>query len=149
MNVLIVLQNAYDRGSLKAGERFNPATWRAEFLGTRTWTRLQRLFSRGKYNLHFTNAAPGIGSGPRSLLPVQHKNVKDRIRRVNPDIVIACGKSAEEACTDWSGNMMVIPHPAYMLLTNDLLDHAANKLRRSPIRVALRQGPGYITEEAL
>jgi len=149
MVVLVVLQNAYDRGTLKAGSRFNPAIWRSEFYGTRTWTRLQRIFKKSECQLHFTNAAPGIGKGARSSLPISQKNVRDAIRRTNPDVIIACGKSAEETCVDWKGSLIVLPHPAYMVLTNRLLDRAGKLLRKLPIRAALRQGQGFINIEEI
>jgi hypothetical protein len=51
------------------------------------------------------------------------------VKRVEPDVVLACGRLAEEtALAAWEGALLAIPHPAYMCLTNELLDRCRHML---------------------
>ena len=71
--ILVVLQNAYDKGALDGG--FNPSTWRVEFESSRTGYRLLEVALDGRHTfrwkIHYTNACPGLGKGAASKLPAQ------------------------------------------------------------------------------
>jgi hypothetical protein len=123
MRILVVLQNPYTKGSLSKG--WNPSRWRFEFESSRSGRRLQDAFpiGLGHCRIHYTNANPKLGDNPESKMPADLKHLKRSARRTAPDMIIACGKIAEEAVrTIWDGSLIAIPHPAYRLLTNRLLD---------------------------
>jgi len=159
--LLVVLQNAYDKGRLRAGERFNPASWRAEFTQSSTGRRLRIVLnSHDDLDIRYCNAAPGIGKGSRSKLKACPKHVGKAVRRANPNLVLACGELAEKTVRDlWEGDLIVMPHPAYMFLTQDLLLQARRAIRdwkssypRPPEvtkRIALRQKRGFVLKEIL
>ena len=89
------------------------------------------------------------------------------VRRVGPELVLACGKVAEAVATaEWAGPLLAIPHPAYRVVTDELLRYAGDTLaswcrhedardnflglaRRYSLRHALRQRRGYFDVENL
>ena len=125
VKILVVLQNAYDRGRLATS--WNPTIWKRELLASRTGTRLRVVFSEPAEleGLHFCNAAPGLGKGPSEARTGSPSHVRQAIRRVKPDYILACGRVAEETTLQvWEGHLLTIPHPTYRPLTNDLLQLA-------------------------
>lgn len=156
--LLVVLQNAYDKGRLQAGARFNPATWRAEFLRSATGSRLRVVLTNHEdMDIRFCNAAPGIGEGSSSRLKGCPSHVTKAVERARPDLILACGEVAETTVrTVWSGDMIVMPHPAYRFMTRELLIKVRRELGswkanhprlKVTTRVALRQKRGFIQRE--
>ncbi len=119
--LLIVLQNPYDKDGLERG--WNATTWAAAYRSSRTGQRLARALPHaGGWKLHHTNANPRIGQGPDAKLPADLPHLRRVLKRVRPDFVLSCGKEAEKAAVSvWDGPLLAIPHPAFRLLTNDLL----------------------------
>jgi hypothetical protein len=160
--LLVVLQNAYDKGSL--ADRWNYAAWKREFESSRTGTRLlyalPDMGTSPSWRVHYANAAPGVGRGSRSCLRPSRVHLRRAVKRVEPDVVLACGRLAEEtALAAWEGSLLAIPHPAYMCLTNELLDRCRDVLTawgdgnparfagvlHTPFsRLALRQRQGHV-----
>jgi len=139
--ILVVLQNAYDRGSLSAG--FNPKRWLNEFEHSRTGHRLLygALESRFtfRWDLRYTNASPKLGHGSSSKHQPDRRHLRRRLRDVAPDLVLACGQLAEAATSElWSGPLVAIPHPASRVLTNELLKYCSHCLGWWSL---LRDGP--------
>jgi len=134
MRLLVLLQNAYDRGELANG--YSPGRWYKELSKSRTGRRLYLaipdLRDLGFYhakNVRFANACPGIGDGPDSQLAPCLRHTRRAISRVKPDAVMACGKVAEEVAMEvWDGPLFVIPHPAFRLLSDDLLTKCRNTI---------------------
>jgi len=134
--VLVVLQNAYTKGALAEG--YHPSTWRRELLCSRSGRRLARALP--DVGVSYTNSSRTLGDGPDSRHAADVGHLRRRIRQVQPDIILACGKVAEAAVAEvWSGSCVVIPHPASRSLTNELLDHASLYIEQGGCRVALRQ----------
>lgn len=152
--VLVVLQNAYDKGGLHKGH--NPEKWMHEFLGSRTGARLATMFSRSELpttdltKCHYVNTTDEIGFGASSKLPPDPQVVRRALHKLRPDMVVACGQQAEEVVLSlWPHDIVAIPHPAHRLLTNDLLRAAGDVVRRhltqrdpDRLRVAFRQFQG-------
>lgn len=148
--ILVVLQNPYDKGKLST---WNPSTWRQEFERSRAGVRLRReaLPSGGAIKYSFANANPTIGNGARSRFAASPKHIRKALRRVQPDLVLACGRDAEDAIAQtWDGPMIAIPHPSYMCLTNELLRTCRVVLvawveaPARALRIALRQRRGSV-----
>jgi len=141
--LLVVLQNAYDKGTLAEG--FNSARWKSELARSLTGRKLARGIPEGAWRVSYTNASPILGAGPSSKPPACHSHLKRAVRRAKPDIVLAGGLVAERACVEvWSGPLLAIPHPACRVLTNDALDQCRQILESWPqtqivFRSAIRQ----------
>jgi hypothetical protein len=126
--VLVVLQNAYDKGRLRDGYQYHK--WLREFQSSRTGVRLN-IVTEDLTNVHYTNASPKIGCGPGSILPACKAHLRRTIKRVSPRIILACGAVAERAVTEiWPGDLIVMPHLACRVLTNNLLEQVCKLLRR-------------------
>jgi hypothetical protein len=81
-------------------------------------------------NVHYTNASPKIGCGPGSILPACKAHLRRAIKRVSPRVILACGAVAEQAVTEmWAGDLIVMPHLACRVLTNNLLEQVRKLLR--------------------
>jgi hypothetical protein len=125
--VLVVLQNAYDKGKLRDGYQYY--RWLQEFHSSRTGVRLN-VVTEDLANLHYTNASPKIGCGPKSILPACKTHLRRAIKRVSPRIVLSCGAIAEQAVIEiWTGDLIVMPHLACRMLTNNLLKQVRQLLR--------------------
>lgn len=146
MIVLVVLQNAYQRGRLRSG--YHPSTWLAELRGSRSGTRLREALPIGAV-VRFANASPTMGRTVDSKTSPCARYLRRRIRDARPDVVLACGRVAEATvCSMWRGPLVAVPHPAHRLLTNDLL-HRARELLGASTRIALRQRRGHYDQEQL
>lgn len=120
MIVLVVLQNAYQRGRLRSGAV-----------------------------VRFANASPTMGQTVDSKTAPCARHLRRRLRDARPDVVLACGRVAEDAVRSmWHGPLVAVPHPAHRLLTNDLL-HRARDLLGARTRIALRQRRGHYDQEQL
>ena len=125
--ILIVLQNAYDKGRLRDGYQYH--RWLREFRSSRTGVRLNAV-TEDLTNVHYANTSPKIGCGPRSILPTCKTHLRRAIKRASPRIVLACGVIAEQAMSEtWAGDLIAMPHLACRVLTNDLLEQVRKLLR--------------------
>lgn len=120
--LLVVLQNPWARGNLRNG--YNPQVWKREFEKSRAGRRLQvALPVDRKWSIHFSNACPVLASGPDGVYAPDARHVRRTLKRVSPNLVLACGKLAEEALiTLWEGPLLCVPHPSSRVLTNDLYE---------------------------
>lgn len=131
MKLLVVLQNAYDRGGLAGG--WHPGRWRAEFEKSHTGKRIRHVLpaAAAGWRIHFANACPGIGEGASSKLVPCRRHLLRAIRRVRPDAVLACGAVAESlALAAWDGPLFAVPHPASRVVTHKLMARCRRSLLR-------------------
>lgn len=158
--LLVVLQNAYDKGRLKRG--YNPSSWRKEFERSRTGERLREALpdrfqwqskgpSRYAWDIRYTNASPVLGKGPDSKPRPNLAHLRRRLKAVGPTVVLACGKMAEGAILQiWDGPLIVIPHPASRVLTEELTERAKKMLEAIGVFIShpnLRKG--WVGDNAL
>ena len=91
--VLVVLQNAYNKGILSGGSRYSFRRWFSEFEQSRSGARLAQMFGwENLRRLHYTNTTPLIGVGPDSQLKVDIAHLHRSLLRIKPRLVVACGK---------------------------------------------------------
>lgn len=151
--ILLALQNAYDKGSLAKG--WNPRRWRSEFDSSRTGRRLWPLLGDGSSSVRITNVAGSrLGKGSASVLQPSMSHVRKTLKRISPLVVIACGKLPEQAMSEaWSGSLIAVPHPAYKLLTNELMEAAGllltNWLICSQLYPAWAEDTAWTTSEKI
>ena len=150
--ILVVLQNPYARGKLRKGQKYNPSTWRKEYLSSRTGVRLRSVLP-DDWAVHFTNSNPTVGARASSRLEPDLTHISKRLWKVNPDIVLACGVPSQRACAQiYDGPLIGMPHPACRVVTNALLEVVRMKIEqwengRAPIRISIRQVRGAIQVE--
>ena len=147
--------------------------WLGEFLSSRSGRRLSDMFGDYLPLVHYTNTTSLLGRGPSSCLPYVLSHLRRALLRVRPAIIVACGKQAESACQllPASADLFCIPHPAYRLLTTDLLRQTGEAVQwrlllldypglqipkrdlsylyHEQVRVAFRQLPGHVQVQEL
>ena len=150
MKVFAMLQNAWAH---EAMEQWNYESWVKAMRKSRSGKRLDRIFSAQWAEVVFANTTPRVGEGPDSKLPPDTDYVRELLRKHMPDVVVTFGEQAERVAMDlWPGFLLVLPHPAYRLLSNTLLDLAQRLLfgeANYEYRMALRQGRGIVSRETL
>lgn len=142
--VCCFLQNAWS--PLYAGRVWPRESWLRALRDSRSGKRLRLLVSNPAW-CH--NTTPVVGARPSSRPPADHEHIQRILEDYQPRVVIACGGQAEDALRElWDSTLLVVPHPAYRVLTDDLYREArleldtmlaADALGESGSRVALRQ----------
>lgn len=66
-----------------------------------------------------------MGDTPDSIIPADLKHIQQVLESQNPDIVLTFGKQARIVCDLWKGPALILPHPAYRVVTNDLFQLAS------------------------
>lgn len=127
--LLVILQNPYDKGELSKG--WNPSRWRSEYNKSRSGQRLHRALPTNHFKIHFTNANPKIGWGPDWCSKPNFDHLRRVLKRLKPDVILACGQVAESAVIELRKpghherelltTFVIIPHPAFRLLHNNTL----------------------------
>ncbi len=151
MKILLFLQNAY-MNKPTYGRTIPYDVWYYLFKNCHSGRRTSKIF--GNVNnmnilckegrLKFCNTTSTWGLGSNSRLAVDIEYVKNQLNTVNPDLVIACGKQAEECLLEtWNKSLIIMPHPASRTLTNKLLDDVRDFIKGNDFakikRVAFRQ----------
>lgn len=118
--LLVLLQNPYNKGKL---DKWNPGVWKKEFASSRTGRRLIKQLPSDGWKVYYSNSNPTIGDGPDAKFQPDIEHVRTKLAKISPDVVLVCGKVAEEAIKDeWSGPIFFMPHPAHRFLTNELIE---------------------------
>lgn len=143
-HTLVFLQNAWS--PMYAGGTWPRRSWLRALELSRSGQRLKLLID--DYDC-VENTTPIVGPTAASVVPPDLDYVREILEARRPTVVIACGKQAEEALGQiWGGGLVVVPHPACRILTNELYAQA-RKLAGAVTfeRVAYRQIKGKILIE--
>ena len=161
MKVLFILQNAWS-GAYAGGE-WPRRSWLPALHASRSGQRLKVITEfvtawchtkhvrRGMFEFDYNNTTPIVGKNPTSVVKADRAHMERVIARGCASgnerlTVVACGKQAAEAVeVVWGGYTIVVPHPAYRMLTNDLYKLAARFIVTGGSgTVELKQGRGEI-----
>ncbi len=146
MKVVVFLQNAWS--PLYAGGTWPRRSWLRALHNSRSGTRL-KVMTKNAPNAEFwyDNTTPLVGDSPSSIIEADESHIKSVLDMQKPDAVILCGKQADKAVSSFLGDMpvLVIPHPAFRVVTNDLFVSAGKMLNDGfSGRVEIRQARGGI-----
>lgn len=145
--MIVFLQNAWS--PFFAGRRWPRASWLRALERSRTGKRLKVMID----DLDLCEeTTPEVGATPSSKPPPDFAHIREVLARRAPRIVVACGRQAEVSLLElWPGPLLVVPHPTFRLLTDELYRQARAMLATCEFneRVALRQLRGGIAREAL
>ena len=126
--LLVILQCPWKRGKL---QKWHPSIWRKEFMASRTGRRLfNEVLPPNLYRFRFCNANPRLADSPQGIFPPNLKHLKRQIRRAQPDLILACGRIAQEAIQNLNPDMHVLsmPHPASHSLSKKTTKAVKQKL---------------------
>lgn len=119
--VLFVLQNAWRREAKKGEtEWLHEKAWLRLLWRSMTGKRLKEMIPDG-IAYEVVNATLRIGNRAAATFPADHMLMHARMRNRRPDLVVLCGKVAQELRTVVSiGHncpYILAPHPAWRLLS--------------------------------
>lgn len=139
--LVVLLQNAW---STLWTEDWHRPSWLAALRRCHSGRRLNRLLGDDWSDIHVDNTTSKVGDDPTSKLPPEPEYVTRMLAEHSPQAIIACGDQARETAVQlWAGKILAVPHPAYKMLTNKLLDEGRRLLRSLGFdRIGLRQRKG-------
>ena len=145
---LVMLQNAWSSYYSSITE-WGHSNWLCALQRSRAGRRLVRI-TYGFERDYFDNTTATVVNRPHLRVPPDEDYVKETLQSVIPRAVLACGLQAEKVMKKlWQGPLVVMPHPCYRLVTNELLDAAREMLLAAaeesdgaPLRVKLIQERG-------
>jgi hypothetical protein len=132
MHIVGFLQNAWS--PMYAGEEWPRESWLLALARSRSGQRLRILENElvPPHTIWYDNTTPIVGATSNSVVPPDARHIQCVLSNQYPDIVIAFGKQAAKAlrslCTC---PLLILPHPAYRVLTNRLYEDAARHLKRN------------------
>jgi hypothetical protein len=141
---VLFLQNAWS--PVYAGHEWPRDSWLRALERSRSGQRLRILIDDFEI---CENTTPVVGNTPSSQIAPNEAYILAVLSRRTPGIVIACGKQAESALSAlWDGALLIVPHPAHRLLTDNLYRDAHALLAAGfSGRIALRQLRGSVQIE--
>jgi hypothetical protein len=152
---MIMLQSAWST-HYKSMDDWPYYAWLLATFKSHTGRRLKRILSgdlKSWDKYYFTNSTKVITGSPAGKPPIDVDHVKKELTIHKPPVVLACGLQAELALckAGWHGSVVAIPHPAYKMLTNVLLDAAKERFEQAMTehtRVTFRQERGKFSTRA-
>lgn len=146
--LVVLLQNAW---STLWTEDWHRPSWLRALRACHTGKRLNRLLGHDWSDIHVDNTTSKVGDDPSSKLPPEPEYVLRMLAEHDPQAVVACGEQARDVAVQlWRGKILAIPHPAYKMLTNKLLDEGNRLLRTMDFdRLHLKQCKGRFDKDAL
>lgn len=147
--ILVVLQNAWS--PLYAGSVWPRDSWLRALSDSHSGRRLTLAFGQDCYtnpDYHFDNTTCEVSQWSSGRMPPDELHLQKLLASLQPDAVVACGYQATSVMAYlWKKRLLAIPHPAYRLLTNALLERANEILQENTFhRLQLVQLKGSITE---
>jgi hypothetical protein len=143
--VVAFLQNAWSPEY--AGRIWPRDLWLDALHQSRSGQRLRQLTGAATgVTFWFDNVTPHVGDNPDSLLPPDPKHVLAVLAEQKPDYVVALGQQAARAVRPLCKvPLLIVPHPTYRVVTNELLRHAGKLLAEGFVGIKLlRQGRGLV-----
>lgn len=140
------LQNAWS--PMYAGGTWPRDLWLRALHRSRSGQRIAILTDIvGTDGVWFDNTTPIVGASPSSIVPPDFDHIARVIGQTSPSALIAMGKQAAVSLMPFIDNrpLLIVPHPAYRVLTSALYEQAGHLLRDGFSGVVeLRQAKGTI-----
>jgi hypothetical protein len=121
-DILVVLQNAYrhDAEDSEAEQRWLDGIWLLGGTGWKSHTgkRLKEMLPDDACVV-LTNSSRNVGNKSSAIFPADLEYLAEKIARIKPSIILACGKVAQEAMERLGVEHIRAPHPAWRLLSKE------------------------------
>jgi hypothetical protein len=145
VKVVAFLQNAWS--PVYAGGAWPRESWLRALWASRSGQRL-RVFTKHAgpaVEVWWDNTTPQVSARPADALPPDHAHMAEVLGEQNPDALVLFGAQAAAAVRAPALPTLVLPHPAYRVVTNALYRRAGLALRRGFAgRVEYRQVRGEV-----
>jgi hypothetical protein len=113
IKIMFILQNGYHSTKYKYR---NLQEWSEDLQRSHTGKRLAQMIPE-HCEYHVINSTPEIGNSAASCLKPQKEYVLDWIKTIKPEIICACGRTAQAVCNDLRLDYISVPHPAWRRLS--------------------------------
>jgi len=147
--VVVFLQNPWS--PVWAGKEWPRESWLQALQKSRSGQRLRVMERHLKKDIEvwYDNTSLVVGKTADSIFPPNLVHIENVIQEQRPDLVVACGKQAENALLGiFPRSLLIVPHPAHRLVTNSLYELAATWINYGLLgALALRQREGYVQHE--
>jgi len=111
--ILFILQNAYR--SEKYNFR-NEEEWSSDLMRSQTGKRLKEMIPENS-DYRVINSSDKIGNNADSCYNADVSYIQKWIEKIQPRIICACGKIAQDGCEKLGLNFVKAPHPAWRQLS--------------------------------
>lgn len=129
MKVVAFLQNPWSPHY--AGHPWPRASWLKAFHASVSGRRLKRMESPG-IEYYYENASPVVADNPRTIYPADINHMRTVLLAQDPDYIITFGSHAANGISKLRGEfpqpVMMLPHPAYRYVTNEMYEIALRHL---------------------
>jgi hypothetical protein len=114
---LVFLQNAWS--PVYAGTTWPRQAWLKALKKSRAGQRLRLMINDFDC---CENCTPEVSFSPAGHHAPDREHIKEILEHRKPKLVVACGSPAGAALwVCWDGPIIIMPHPSYRLLTNELV----------------------------
>ena len=133
--LLVILQCPWRKGRLENG--WNPGVWYKMLWISRTGVRLREALPFDFYEVRVCNANPSLADSPDGVFPPDLKHLRRALKRVQPDVILACGRVAQEAVGKIKTIVPVVEmkHPAYRLLSHRMTEEVRLRLEQLAVEM--------------
>jgi len=154
--VLFILQNAWS--PMYAGGTWPRDSWLRALHRSRSGQRLRTITkavdATGAFEFDYDNTTPQVTAKPCGVSPIDYVHVEGVLARlvgydVERSVVVLCGDQAAKVLDRFliPQPTLLIPHPAYRVVTNLLLEQAADLIRNGfQGQVRLKQDRGRVVQ---
>ena len=125
--ILIFLQNAYASKDIKPWKLKQRKIWEPRLWKSHTGKRLKEMLPDGAV-FYVANANPIIGTRASDCFDADIIHMQLEICNVKPDVILACGKIAQEGLNRLGQKYIAAPHPAWRLLSKAMTAEIRSKL---------------------
>ena len=130
-NAVGFLQNPWS--PFYAGGRWPRESWLRALALSRSGQRL-KLLECGEVNIYYENACPIVCENPKDVMPADTNHMRQVLSEQKPDVIICFGGPAAAAMNsllhEFKQPLMLLPHPAYRFVTNELFNKALEILKK-------------------
>lgn len=126
--IVAFLQNAWS--PFYAGGTWPREQWLRALHRSRSGQRLAILTKAIGCEIWFDNTTPIVGAEPSSIVEPDDEHIQDVLSSTEATVIVAMGKQAAESVRPFVSRrpFMIVPHPAYRCLTNELYRQAGELL---------------------
>ena len=114
--LLVILQNAYGVTEKRRKQLTSERLWLYALWKSQTGRRLKEMLP-SNFNIKIINASEQIGCYSSALFPPDKNYLRTKIDEFQPNVILACGRIAQQGLKALNISYTAGPHPAWRLLS--------------------------------
>ena len=130
MKLLVILQCAYGTNRRRRRQLKIRKLWLKGLWNSHTGRRLKKMLP-DNIIVEVINSTPKIGNASNACFPAESVYIAGWLECFEPDVILACGRVAQEALETLGIKHIAAPHPAWRQLSNKQIDEIRNTIAYS------------------